>query len=170
MFFVFGHLSITDNKGNNFERASTFRQQVNRYQRTRWFCRVRSRWMARAATILPFCRNFELKCENFFRESAPPRNRASTRLYLAPSGKADTSGREVRCTTRYLVGIYVCHDSLLLGSQLIRIRLEPTTGNSREPSLKHAELSSFKFSALNLAAPPFGRGRAVERDHCDSPR
>ena len=64
---------------------------------------------------------------------------------------------EVRCAVRYLVGIYVCHDSLLLGSQLIRIRLELTTGNSRESSLKHSTLPNIKFSILNFTISPLGR-------------
>lgn len=63
---------------------------------------------------------------------------------------------EVRCAARYLVGIYVCHDSLLLGSQLIRIRLEPTTGNNRELSLKHTTLPNIKFSTLNFTTPLSG--------------
>lgn len=58
---------------------------------------------------------------------------------------------EVRCTARYLVGIYVCHDSLLLGSQLIYV-----LGSSRRQviarslSLKYDQLQIFhiKFPPL----------------------
>lgn len=95
---------------------------------------------------------FEIKSVNTF--FVPTFESDIIPVRLAPAGKADASGYKVRCATRYLVEIYVCHDSLLLGSQLIRIRLEPTTGNSLELGLKHTALSSFKFSILNITIFP----------------
>jgi len=100
-----------------------------------------------------FCRvgisNLSAKTSFVLHETAPAQPPALSRS-LRKSRHVDY---EVRCAARYLVGIYVCHDSLLLGSQLIRIRLEPTTGNSREPSLKHTALSNVKFSTLNFTIP-----------------
>lgn len=114
-------------------------------------------WNGRFATLhftlFQLCQNFQLKREktSFILHETAPAQPLPPRLSRSLR-KSRHVGYEVRCATRYLVGIYVCHDSLLLGSQLIRIRLESTTGNSWELSLKHTALLSFKFSALNSGA------------------
>lgn len=113
-------------------------------------------------TLFQLCQNFELKREktSFIPYETAPAQPLASQLSRSLR-KSRHVGYEVRCATSYLVGIYVCHDSLLLGSQLIRIRLESTTGNSWELNRKHIALPSFKFSALNFAAPLLGDKCAV---------
>lgn len=148
----------------------TFRKNGNVWQiyRYRWTLIVRSGVLAENRDF-PFFFNFDYfrsieiprvqKLFSFFERNCTDATQPLALRLSRSLRKSRHVDYEVRCASRYLVGIYVCHDSLLLGSQLIRIRLEPATGNSQKLSLKHTVLPNVKFSTLNFTVPSSRRNR-----------